>query len=101
MDHNLPPHPFHLHEELQRGHLRQPYIQDSIPCSMQKLNDVFNGLPFNIFMCVITFYVLFADDFRMVFFPPSADMGFTIVVLICMLIYVLELVLTIIAKVTL
>ena len=37
-------------------------------------------------------YTLFADDFRQVFFPQSADLTFTVLTLICMIIYTFEII---------
>lgn len=58
-----------------------------------------NGLPYNICISILTIYVLFADDFRQVFFPPSADLPFTILVIICMAIYFIEILLNIYTRV--
>lgn len=65
------------------------------------MSEILNGLPYNICITILTFYVLFADDFRQVFFPPKADLPFSIIVIICMTIYLIEIFLNIYTKVTL
>lgn len=48
---------------------------------------------------ILTFYVLFADDFRQIFFSVEADLAFSVVVIICMAIYFIEVLLNIYARV--
>ena len=49
-----------------------------------------NGLTYNIIITLITFYVLLADDLRQIFFPPSADLPFTIINVILMSFYIID-----------
>jgi hypothetical protein len=40
-------------------------------------------------MALVTLYALFADDVRQIAFPPSADLTFSILNVICMGIFLL------------
>ena len=44
-------------------------------------------------MSVVTFYALFADDFRILLFPKSADLTFDVLTILAMALYLVELVL--------
>lgn len=48
-------------------------------------------------MTIVTFYALFMDDIRFLWLPKSADLTIDIFTIICMTLYVIELVLGIIA----
>ena len=60
--------------------------------SIQKIGDVLNGGTYAIISTVILLVVLFADDIRQIAFPVSADLGFTILTLCCMIYYMTEIV---------
>ena len=53
---------------------------------------------FQIFINILTVYALFADDFRTAFFPKSADDGFDSIIIICMIFFSLEIVLSVLSK---
>ncbi len=57
---------------------------------MQKLLDFFEGIHYSIFITVVTLITLFADDFRIIFFTPEDDLSFTILNLICMIFFFIE-----------
>ena len=48
-------------------------------------------------MSIVTFYALFADDFRILTMPESADTTFDVLTIFCMTLYLIELVLAVIA----
>jgi hypothetical protein len=45
-----------------------------------------------VFSTVILLYTLFSDDIREIFFPPSADIVFSYLTLICMIYYTIEII---------
>lgn len=51
---------------------------------MKRFLELYDGLGFSLVMALITLYALFADDIRQIAFPPSADLTFTILNLVCM-----------------
>ena len=48
-------------------------------------------------MMIVTIYALFFDDFRIIFLPPTVDLACDFVTLICILLYLAELILASIA----
>jgi hypothetical protein len=55
----------------------------------------------NIFLALVTLYALFADDIRQVAFPMSSDLTFSIIDLVCIGIFIAEVVVLSIFKVKL
>jgi hypothetical protein len=58
----------------------------------QKLLSIFEGIHYSIFITVVTLITLFADDFRVIFFTANEDFSFTILNLICMIIFFIEII---------
>jgi len=56
----------------------------------QKLLNIFEGIHYSIFITVVTLITLFADDFRVIFFTADDDFSFTVLNLICMIIFFVE-----------
>lgn len=63
--------------------------------------EIYNGIPMTIILALITCYVLFADDVRQIAFPPSADLAFNILNIICIVIFLLEITILSVFKVLL
>lgn len=59
---------------------------------MQKINDFLNGGTYAVISTLILIFALFADDVRQIWFPVSADLTFTILTLLCMIYYLVEIV---------
>lgn len=67
---------------------------------MQRVLEIYDGLPVTLFLALVTLYVLFADDVRQIAFPASADFTFTIINLVCIAIFVTEITMLSIFKVS-
>lgn len=59
---------------------------------IQKALQFFDGLFFSILISLVTIVTLFSDDVRQILFPPEADLTFTILTLVCMFFYIIEMV---------
>ena len=62
------------------------------PKLFQKINEILNGPTYAIVSTLILLYTLFSDDVRQIFFPASADLTFTILTLLCMIYYMIEII---------
>ena len=51
-----------------------------------------DGIAFSVFITLVTLVTLFADDLRVIFFPPESDTSFSILTIVCMSIYTIEMV---------
>lgn len=53
---------------------------------------ILEGVGYSVFISIITLITLFSDDFRLVFFTQDSDDEFSIVTIICMCIFGLEMI---------
>ena len=53
---------------------------------------------FQILVNIITVYALFADDFRTAFLPKSVDNGFDSITIFCMVVFTIEITLSVLTK---
>ena len=59
---------------------------------IQKVLAFFDSVGFSIWITLITIVTLYSDDIRQAFFPRSSDVPFSILTLICMTFYVVEMI---------
>lgn len=59
---------------------------------IQKILEFMDGIPYSIFITFVTIITLFADDIRIICFPPDSDVAFSILTIVCMSIYTIQMV---------
>lgn len=64
----------------------------------ERIQRILESKPFNIFIMVISIYSLFADDIKVILFPPSADVSFSIVAIFVLTFFLIEIILTVLVN---
>lgn len=65
---------------------------------IQELEKFLDSKFFQIIINVMTVYALFADDIRSAFLPKSVDNGFDSITIVCMVLFTIEIILSVITK---
>lgn len=79
------------------GNLDSPTVPDSVPIG-KKVTRFLESIPVVIIMNLATIYALFGDDIKTLGFPKSADDVFSSLVVICLFLFLTELILSFIFK---